>query len=67
MTIHTIISQEQVGFVPRRMIGEATHLLKLVQAFLDDAGEEEEGLAPCPGDSDGLEVTDETGGTERDG
>ena len=32
-----------MGFVPRRMIGEATHLLKLVQAYLDDT--DEEGLA----------------------
>ena len=31
-----IVSKPQLGFVPNRVITEATHLLKLVQAFLDE-------------------------------
>jgi hypothetical protein len=34
------VSPEQLGFVPGRQIGEATHLSKLIQAYLDDADEE---------------------------
>jgi hypothetical protein len=36
--INNFISKEQLGFVPKRLIGEATHLLKLVQAYLDEEG-----------------------------
>ena len=34
-------SRPQVGFVPKRFIGEATHLLKLIQAYLDETEEED--------------------------
>jgi hypothetical protein len=36
--INNFLSKEQLGFVPKRLIGEATHLLKLVQAYLDEEG-----------------------------
>jgi hypothetical protein len=42
LTLDHIISREQLGFVPKRLIGEATHLLKLIQAYLAD--ENKEGL-----------------------
>jgi hypothetical protein len=42
LTLDHIISCEQLGFVPKRLIGEATLLLKLIQAYLAD--ENEEGL-----------------------
>jgi hypothetical protein len=38
----SFVSRPQVGFVPKCVIGEATHLLKLIQAYLDET--EEEGL-----------------------
>ena len=31
-----IVSKQQLGFVPGRVITEATHMLKLVQAMLDE-------------------------------
>jgi hypothetical protein len=40
--ITNIISPAQLGFVPGRVITEATHLLKLIQAYLEET--EEEGL-----------------------
>jgi hypothetical protein len=40
--IINITSPAQLGFVPGRVITEATHLLKLIQAYLDE--NEEEGL-----------------------
>ena len=36
----SFVSRPQVGFVPKRVIGEATHLLKLMQAYLDETKEE---------------------------
>ena len=36
----SFVSRPQVGFVPKRVIGEATHLLKLIQAYLDETEEE---------------------------
>jgi hypothetical protein len=39
-TLDHIISREQLGFVPKRLIGEATHLLKLIQVYLADQNEE---------------------------
>jgi hypothetical protein len=41
--ITNIISPAQLGFVPGRVLTEATHLLKLIQAYLDE--NEEEGLS----------------------
>jgi hypothetical protein len=38
--LDSFISKEQLGFVPNRNIGEATHLTKLIQNYLDDADEE---------------------------
>ena len=38
----SFVSRPQVGFVPKRVIGEATHLLKLIQAYYYET--EEEGL-----------------------
>jgi hypothetical protein len=29
--VNNFVSKEQLGFVPKRLIGEATHLLKLVR------------------------------------
>jgi hypothetical protein len=40
--ITNIISPAQLSFVPVRVITEATHLLKLIQAYLDE--NEEDGL-----------------------
>ena len=37
--IGNIISENQLGFVPRRLISEATHLLQLTRAYLDETGE----------------------------
>eukprot|EP00967_Tisochrysis_lutea_P073861 scaffold99017_cov33-Tisochrysis_lutea.AAC.1 len=37
--IGKIISENQMGFVPRRLISEATHLLQLTRAYLDETGE----------------------------
>jgi len=37
-TVNNFVSKEQLGFVPKRLIGEATHLLKLVQAYLEEEG-----------------------------
>ena len=34
-----IISENQLGFVPKRLISEATHLLQLTRAYLDETGE----------------------------
>ena len=34
------VSKEQLGFVPGRIITEASHLTKLVQAYLDETNEE---------------------------
>jgi len=34
-----IISKDQLGFVPKRLIGEATHLLQLTRAYLEETGE----------------------------
>jgi hypothetical protein len=36
--INNYVPKEQLGFVPKRLIGEATHLLKLVQVYLDEEG-----------------------------
>jgi hypothetical protein len=36
--VNNFVSKEQLGFVPKILIGEATHLLKLVQAYLDEEG-----------------------------
>jgi guanylate kinase len=38
--VHTFVSPQQLGFVPKRLIGEASHLLKVIQAYLDEADEE---------------------------
>jgi hypothetical protein len=38
--ISNIISPAQLGFVPGRVITEASHLLKLTQAYLDETNEE---------------------------
>jgi hypothetical protein len=38
--VHTFVSPQQLGFVPKRLIGEASHLLKLIQAYLDEVDEE---------------------------
>ena len=35
-----IVSPQQLGFVPGRVITEASHLVKLVQAYLDETDEE---------------------------
>jgi predicted N-acyltransferase len=40
--VNTFVSKQQLGFVPKRLIEEATHLLKLLQAYLD--GTDTEGL-----------------------
>jgi hypothetical protein len=32
--VNTFVSKQQLGFVPKRLIGEATNLLKLLQAYL---------------------------------
>ena len=40
LTLEAIISSPQTGFVPHRQITENTHLLKLVQAYLDETDEE---------------------------
>eukprot|EP00962_Isochrysis_galbana_P017403 scaffold5006_cov116-Isochrysis_galbana.AAC.13 len=40
MTLDTFVSEQQLGFVPKRLIGEATHLLKLIQAYLEETDEE---------------------------
>ena len=37
--IGKIISENQLGFVPRRLISEATHLLQLTRAYLDETGD----------------------------
>jgi hypothetical protein len=34
--VNNFVSKELLGFVPKRLIGEATHLLKLVQAYLEE-------------------------------
>jgi hypothetical protein len=36
--VTNFVSKEQLGFVPKRLIGKATHLLKLVQAYLEEEG-----------------------------
>jgi hypothetical protein len=36
--VNNFVSKEQLGFVPKRLIREATHLLKLAQAYLDEEG-----------------------------
>ena len=38
--INTIVSDAQLGFVPGRVISEASHLVKLIQAYLDETDEE---------------------------
>ncbi len=38
----SFVSRPQMGFVPKRVIEKATHLLKVIQAYLDET--EEEGL-----------------------
>jgi hypothetical protein len=38
--VNTFVSKQQLGFVPKRLIGEATHLLKLLQAYLEDTDTE---------------------------
>eukprot|EP00962_Isochrysis_galbana_P046117 scaffold18432_cov163-Isochrysis_galbana.AAC.1 len=42
--VNTFVSKQQLGFVPKRLIGEATHLLKLIQAYLYLEETDEEGL-----------------------
>ena len=39
-TLDSIISSPQTGFVPKRQITDNTHLLKLIQAYLDETDEE---------------------------
>lgn len=39
-TLDYVISTEQLGFVPGRHISEATHLINLIQAYLEDTNEE---------------------------
>ena len=34
-----VISKDQLGFVPKRLIGEATHLLQLTRSYLEETGE----------------------------
>eukprot|EP00962_Isochrysis_galbana_P059183 scaffold32629_cov118-Isochrysis_galbana.AAC.2 len=36
--VNNFVSKEQLSFVPKRLIGEATHLLKLIQAYLEEEG-----------------------------
>jgi hypothetical protein len=36
--VNNSVSKEQLGFVPKRLIGEATHLLKLAQAYPEEEG-----------------------------
>jgi hypothetical protein len=36
--VNNFVSKEQLGFVPKQLIGEATHLLKPVQAYLEEEG-----------------------------
>ena len=38
--VDEIISPNQLGFVPKRVITEASHLTKLIQAYLDETDEE---------------------------
>jgi hypothetical protein len=38
--VHTFVSKQQLGFVPKRLIGDATHLLKLLQAYLEETDTE---------------------------
>jgi hypothetical protein len=38
--VHTFVFPQQLGFVPKRLIGEASHLRKLIQAYLDEVDEE---------------------------
>ena len=38
--VDQIISKQQLGFVPRRCITEASHLTRLIQAYLDETDEE---------------------------
>jgi hypothetical protein len=38
--VNNFVSKEQLGFVPKRLIWEATHLLKLVQAYLEEEGQD---------------------------
>jgi hypothetical protein len=38
--LNTFVSKQQLGFVPKRLIGEATHLLKLLRAYLDETDTE---------------------------
>ena len=40
-SITHVVSHPQLGFVPGRRIGEGTHLLKLIQAALDEEEDEE--------------------------
>jgi hypothetical protein len=36
--VNNFVSKEQLSSVPKRLIGEATHLLKLAQAYLEEEG-----------------------------
>jgi hypothetical protein len=36
--VNNFVSKEQLGFVSKRLIGEATHLFKLAQAYLEEEG-----------------------------
>jgi hypothetical protein len=38
--VNNFVSKQQLGFVPKRLIGEGTHLLKLLQAYLDETDTE---------------------------
>eukprot|EP00962_Isochrysis_galbana_P034981 scaffold11925_cov101-Isochrysis_galbana.AAC.2 len=38
--VNIFVSKQQLWFVPKRLIGEATHLLKLIQAYLEETDEE---------------------------
>ena len=40
VTLDSIISAPQTGFVPKRQIAENTHLMRLIQAYLDETNEE---------------------------
>jgi hypothetical protein len=44
--VNTFVSKQQLGFVPKRLIGETTYLLKLLQAYLEETDTEGLILAP---------------------
>ena len=40
IALQSVVSTQQLGFVPGRIINEASHLVKLLQAYLDENDEE---------------------------